>query len=98
MHTCSVPSCDNTHLHDSGNLGGHHRQHLHLNAVELVQAGPGARLSQAAEHLARHLVVHAITAVEHDDIPGQRLAEVLHTLPQRSLLVCVCSCLQHFTA
>jgi hypothetical protein len=29
--------------------------HLHINAVELIEAGPGATLSQATEELAHKL-------------------------------------------
>ena len=82
-------------LHDGGNLGGHHRQHLHLNAVELIQTCPGARLSQSAEHLACHLVVHAITAVEYNDIPCQRFAKVLQS---QGISVSMYSYLQPFGA
>eukprot|EP00951_Prasinocladus_malaysianus_P015212 scaffold116468_cov38-Prasinocladus_malaysianus.AAC.1 len=67
-------------LHHNSNLGRHHRQHLHLDAVELVQAGPGARLSQPAEHLAGHLVVDAVRAVEDNHIARQGLPKVLHRL------------------
>ena len=57
------------HLHDSGNLNGHHRQYLHLSVVEPIQKCPGTGLSQPAEHLAVcHLVVHAIAAVECHDM------------------------------
>lgn len=65
------------HLHDCGDLGGHHRQHLHLNTIELIQAGPGACLREASKHLASHLEVDAIAAVEHDDIASQCFAKVL---------------------
>jgi hypothetical protein len=37
-------------------------------------------LRQPAQHLARHLVVHAVRAVEDDHVARQRLAEVLHRL------------------
>ena len=78
MSTCKSPHVHTLpHLHDCGNLGGHHRQHLHLNAIELIQAGPGAGLCQASKHLAGHLEVDAIAAVEHDDVASQRFAEVL---------------------
>jgi hypothetical protein len=33
-------------LHHDGDLARHHGQHLHLDAVELVQARPRARLRQ----------------------------------------------------
>ena len=65
------------HLHDCGDLSGHHRQHLHLNAIELIQAGPGACLRQASKHLASHLEVDAIAAVEYDDVASQRFAKIL---------------------
>lgn len=38
---------------------------LHLNAVELIKAGPSSRLSQSFEELTHGLVVQAIRAVEH---------------------------------
>ena len=37
----------------------------HLNAVELVEAGPGARLRQPLEELAHGFVVQTVRAVEH---------------------------------
>ena len=83
------------YLHDGGNLGGHHRQHLHLNAIELIKTCPGTSLSQPTEHLASHLVVHAITTVKYDDILRQRFAKVLQ--PQ-GRLVTIYSYLQQLRA
>ena len=43
-----------------------HREHLELDAVELVEAGPRARRGQALEELAHRDVVERVAAVEHD--------------------------------
>ena len=41
---------------------------LQLDAVELVKAGPRARLREALEELAHRLVVEAVGAVEDDTL------------------------------
>jgi len=41
------------------------RQNLQLNAVELVEARPGAGLRQTLEELAHRLVVQPVRTVEH---------------------------------
>jgi hypothetical protein len=56
------------------NLLRNHRQHFDLNAVELIQATPGASLRQTGEHAAQGLVVKAIGAVEHQHKLAHRLA------------------------
>ena len=43
-----------------------HGQHLQLDAVELVEARPRARLRQTLEELAHRFVVETVRAVEHD--------------------------------
>ena len=62
---------------DAEELLSHHTQHLNVDAVELIKAGPGAGLSQAGKELAHEAVVQPLTAVEHHTICAQRLAQVL---------------------
>ena len=72
------------HLHDTGDLNGHHRHYLHLSAVELIHTCPGTGVSQPAEHLAVcHLVVHAIAAVDCHDMWYQGFANVLQQQGRR---------------
>ena len=66
--------------HDHADLRGHNREHLDGDTVELIQARPRSGLRQAAEHLRRHLVIDAVGAVEDDDVPRERLSEVLNRL------------------
>jgi len=68
-----------THL-DLLDLARHHRQHLRLNAVELVEAAPRAALHQAAEDGAHGLVVQALPAVEHHAQQRHGLGKVLGCL------------------
>ena len=58
----------------------HHREHLDVDAVELVEARPRAALRQAGEELAHELVIQVIAAVEHHALHAQRLPEVLRGL------------------
>eukprot|EP00982_Pelagococcus_subviridis_P013198 31229-Pelagococcus_subviridis.AAC.10 len=64
--------------HDDGNLRRDDGEHLHGDAVKLVEARPRARLRQPAEHLRGHLIIDAVGAVEDDDVPRERFAEILH--------------------
>lgn len=52
-------------LLDTGNLLGDHGQHLQLNSVELVKAGPGTGLCQTLKEFTHGFVVQTIRAVEH---------------------------------
>jgi hypothetical protein len=61
-------------------LRRHHRQHLGFDAVELVEAAPGAALHQAAEDRAHGLVVQPLAAVEHDALDRHALGQVLDRL------------------
>ena len=65
---------------DAQDLLRHDGEHLHLDAVELVEARPRARLREAREHAAERLVVEAVGAVEDDALLGQVLREVLDRL------------------
>lgn len=85
---CSVSNGVTADLHDCGNLSGHHRENLNLNTVELIQTRPGTSLCQPTEHLACHLVVHTITAVEDNDIPSQGLSKVLQQPSNSVSAVC----------
>lgn len=63
---------------DAEELLSHNAQHLNVNAVELIKAGPHARLSQAGKELAHEAVVQPLTTVEHHTVGSQRLAQILH--------------------
>jgi len=54
--------------------------HLDVDAIELVEAAPGAGLRQAAEELAEHPVVEALGAVEDEAELAHRLGQVLDRL------------------
>jgi hypothetical protein len=56
------------------------REHLEVDAVELVEARPRPSLRQAGEELFHHLVVQAIRAVEHYTRHRERFREILDTL------------------
>ena len=58
----------------------HHREHLDVDAVELVEARPRAALRQTGEELAHELVIQVIAAVEHHALHAQRLPEVFRGL------------------
>ena len=47
-------------------------EHLELDAVELVEAGPAAARRQTLEELAHGDVVETVRAVEYDALHGQR--------------------------
>jgi hypothetical protein len=73
-------------LHDFRDLGRNNRQHLDLNPIELVKTSPSSGLRQARKHCARHFVVDAIRAIEHNNIPekgttktNQQLSSHTHT-------------------
>ena len=68
---------------DGHDLLGHHRQHLQVDAVELVEAGPGPARRQPLEKLAQSNVVQSIGAVEHHTLERER---------ESSVCVCVCVC------
>ena len=73
-------------LIDGEQLLGDDRQHLNVDAVELVEAGPRAAHGQSLEKLAHHDVVHLRRAVEDDTLLGQRLRQILRRLrPHRML-------------
>jgi len=46
-------------------LLGNDREHFQLNAVELVEARPGARLCQTLEELTHRLVIQPVRTVEY---------------------------------
>jgi len=46
------------------------RQHVQVDAVELIKAAPQATLGQTLVDFAHALVVHLVTAVEHHHIPA----------------------------
>eukprot|EP00960_Hanusia_phi_P047197 758288-Hanusia_phi.AAC.2 len=65
---------------DGHDLLGDHRQHLDVDPVELVEAGPRSCLRQARKELLHHLVVQPVRAVEHNHRHRQRLPQVLNRL------------------
>ena len=84
----------NYSLLDAEHLLRYHRQHLQLDAVELIKAGPSTGLGQPFEELPHGLVVQAIRAVEYNTLQRrsrgrrgeeEREAEVMHG---------VCACVQ----
>ena len=77
-HESSLAGADA--LQDGAILRGDDREHLDGDAVELVEAAPCARLREAREKVARHLVVHLIRAVGHDDPNREAAAQILGRL------------------
>ena len=61
-------------------LRGDHTQHLDGNAVELIEATPGACLGQASEDISHGLVVHLIRAVEHVARQGEGTCKIFGCL------------------
>ena len=61
-------------------LLGNDGQHLDVDSVELVEAGPGASRGQSFEEFSDHDVVHLVRAVENDALFGQGLREILRGL------------------
>lgn len=53
---------------DGEDLLGDDRQHLEINAVELVEAGPSTARREALEELAERDVVKTVGTVEHDTL------------------------------
>ncbi len=64
---------------DRKELLSHHTQHLNVNPVELIKAGPGARLGQASKELAHEAVVQPLSTVEHHTVDAQSFAQVLQS-------------------
>jgi len=63
------------HEHDVDLLGCD-RQHRQLNAIELVETAPRARLCQALEDATEASKIHLIRTVEDDDVLAECLAHV----------------------
>jgi hypothetical protein len=62
---------------DRKELLSHHTQHLNVNPVEFIKAGPGARLGQASKELAHEAVVQPLSTVKHHAVDTQSFAQVL---------------------
>lgn len=75
---------------DSEELLSHHTQHLNVNPIELIKAGPGARLGQASKELAHEAVVQPLSTVEHHAVDAQSFAQVLQS--------CHTPCLSHMNS
>lgn len=54
-------------------LLGNNRQHLQVNSVEFVEAGPGTTRGQSFEHLAHLVILHIIRAIEDDTLSSEGL-------------------------
>ena len=65
---------------DVEHLLRHHREHLEVDAVKLIEARPRTRRRKTLEKLAHLDVVHRVGAVKHDALPGESLGEVLRGL------------------
>lgn len=64
-------------VQNRSNLYGNDGQHLDGDAIELVEASPGACLRQALVDVAARLVVHLLRAVEHVDQHAKSSTEIL---------------------
>ena len=53
------------------------REHLDVDAVELIEARPSTALSETGEEFPHELVVEVIAAVEHHALHPERLSEIL---------------------
>ncbi|KAA6420527.1 MAG: hypothetical protein FRX49_09688 [Trebouxia sp. A1-2] len=73
--SASVPQAYPESILDSEELLSHHTQHLNVNPVELIKAGPGARLCQASKELAHEAVVQPLSTVEHHTVHAQGFAQ-----------------------
>ena len=57
-------------------LLGNHREHLQLNAVELVKTRPRTSLGKTLEELAHSFVVKTIRAVEHHTLSTEHKIDI----------------------
>ena len=69
------PSPSPTSL-DGQNLLCNNREHLQVNPVEFVEAGPRTTGGEPLEELAQCNVVQPIRAVEHHTLLGHRLSKI----------------------
>ena len=67
-----VPRADSSL--DGQDLLGHHRQHLQVDTIELIEAGPGTARRQTLEELPQSNVVQTIRTIEH-----HTLHKIIHT-------------------
>ena len=59
------------------NLLSNDRKHVHLDAIELVEAGPRARLCQTLEELGHGVEVDAVRAVENHALLSHSFGQIL---------------------
>jgi hypothetical protein len=71
-------------LADYPKLCGKDAEHARLEAVDMVQAGPGACTGGALNDLGRCARVHRSAAVKHKDGPCDRPAKVLRVAHRRA--------------
>eukprot|EP00962_Isochrysis_galbana_P004359 scaffold1202_cov110-Isochrysis_galbana.AAC.9 len=64
----------------AAHLLGNHRDDVKVEAVELVEARPAARLRQTLEDGAHRAAIHLCGAVHRDDVLAESVAHVLHGL------------------
>mmetsp|Transcript_9667 Transcript_9667/g.9377 ORF Transcript_9667/g.9377 Transcript_9667/m.9377 type:complete len:303 (-) Transcript_9667:928-1836(-) len=57
-------------------LLSNHREHLHIDSVELIKTGPSSSAGEALEELCHHDVVHPIGAVENNTLLCQGFGEI----------------------
>ena len=65
---------------NSENLLRHHRQHLEIDSVELIEARPGTARGKTLEELAQGNVIETIGAVEHNALLGDGFGQILGRL------------------
>ena len=74
---CQVGSVARQGLLDGENLLGNHTEDLQFQAVELIQAAPGATGSQPLEHSPHDLVIQALRTVKDTALLGDVLSQIL---------------------
>ena len=62
---------------DGKDLLRNNRQHLQIDPVELIEAGPGTARSESLEELAQRNVIQTVGAVEHDALLRNSLRKIL---------------------
>jgi hypothetical protein len=58
-------------------LLGNHREHLNVNAVELIETSPGTTRRQTSKESAHHVHIETIGAVENHTLDGKGFSQIL---------------------